>query len=86
MAEAAIGFADHAREIGLGNALADEGTDHVDRDFGVRLAGETRDRVAVERAARIPGTYSPPSRARPASITSTKPSGGGLAPGRDVTH
>jgi hypothetical protein len=49
MTEPAIGFADHAREIAIGNAPADKGTDHVDRDLGVRLAGETRDRLAVER-------------------------------------
>ena len=54
MAEGAVGLARHAREIGLGDAVADEGPDHLDRDFGIGPAGKARDRLAVERAARIP--------------------------------
>ena len=49
MTKPAIGFANHAREIAIGNAPAHKRTDHVGCDFGVRPAGETRDRLAVER-------------------------------------
>ena len=44
MAEGAVGLARHAGEIGLRDAIADEGADHLDRDFGVRLAGKAGDR------------------------------------------
>ncbi len=49
MAEAAVGLARHAREIGFGDAVADKGPDHLDRDLGIRPAGKARDRRAVER-------------------------------------
>jgi hypothetical protein len=48
MPEIAIRFAGHAREIGLGNSISDEGPDHLDRDFRVRLPREAFDRCAVE--------------------------------------
>ena len=49
MTEPAIGLARHACEIRIGNAASDKGADHVDCDFGVRLAGEGCDCLAVER-------------------------------------
>ena len=76
MAERAVGLARHAGEIGLRDAAADKGADHLDRDFRIRLAGKAGDRLGIERRATTPGTYRPPSRARPASITSTKSSAG----------
>ena len=57
MTEPAIGFADHARKIAIGNAPADKGTDHVDRDFGVRLAGETLRSPRGRAPAKDSGTY-----------------------------
>ncbi len=49
MAEGAIGFARHAREIGFGDGAADKRPDHLDRDFGVRPAGKTGDGLGIER-------------------------------------
>jgi hypothetical protein len=49
MAEGAIGLARHAGEIGLGQTAADKGTDHLDRDFGVWLAGKARNGGGIER-------------------------------------
>ncbi len=48
MAEPAIGFAGHARKIGISNAAADKRTDHVDCNLGVRLACKSCDRPVVE--------------------------------------
>ena len=48
MAEAAVGLADHAREVVLGNLAADEGTDDLDGDLGVGPAGKAGDRLRVE--------------------------------------
>jgi hypothetical protein len=48
MAERAIGFARHASEIGFGDALANKGLNHLDGDFGVRLAGKTGDGLGVQ--------------------------------------
>jgi len=45
----AVGLSGHARQIGVSNAATDKGPDHVNGDFGVRLAGEARDRLAIER-------------------------------------
>src|SRR6187401_3291532 len=53
MTESAIGFASHTREIGVSNAATDKGTDHVNRDFGVRLACKACDRLAIERGPGI---------------------------------
>ena len=40
MAEGAIGLARDAREIGVGNAVARERADHLDRDLGIGAAGK----------------------------------------------
>ena len=40
MAEAAIGFARHAGEVGVGDSVAGKRPDHLDRDFGIGPAGE----------------------------------------------
>jgi hypothetical protein len=48
MPEIAVGFAGHAREIRLGDSISDEGPDHLDCDFGVRLPREAFDRGAIE--------------------------------------
>ena len=49
MAERAVGLARHAGEIGFRDGGADERADHLDRDLGVRPAGEAGDRRGVER-------------------------------------
>ena len=56
MAEGAVGLARHAGEIGLGNGVADEGPDHLDRDLGVRLAGKAGDRLAASSVGHVSGT------------------------------
>jgi hypothetical protein len=43
MAESVIGLARHAREIGLGDGVSDEGPDHFHRHFGIRPAGKGGD-------------------------------------------
>ena len=48
MAEAAVGLARHAGEVVLGNGVADEGPDHLDRHLGIGPAGEFRDVAAIE--------------------------------------
>ena len=45
MAEGAVGLARHARQLGVGNAVADKKPDHLDRHFGVGPSGEARHRV-----------------------------------------
>src|SRR6266702_4652912 len=49
MPKVAIGFTCHTGEIGLGNSIADKWAKHLDRNLGVRLAGEASDRRTVER-------------------------------------
>ena len=49
MAEIAVGFARHAGEVVIGNGIADEGADDLDRDLGIGPAGEARDRPASSR-------------------------------------
>ena len=46
MAEGAVGLLRHAREVGLGDRVADEGADHLDRDLGVGAAGKAGDGLA----------------------------------------
>ena len=53
MAEGAVGLLRHAREIGLGDGIADERADHFDRDFGVRAAGKAGDGRGRERRPRL---------------------------------
>jgi hypothetical protein len=53
MAESAVGLARHAGEIGVRDAGADEGPDHLNRDLGVRPAGEAGDRFGIERRPRL---------------------------------
>ena len=49
MAEGAVGLLRHAREIGLRDAVADEGPDHLDRDLGIGPAGKAGDRHGTKR-------------------------------------
>ena len=48
MAEAAIGFARHAGEVGIADGAGGERTHHLDGDLGVGPSGKARDRVAIE--------------------------------------
>ena len=48
MAEAAVGLARHAGEVVLGNRVADERPDHLDRHLGIGPPGERRDGFGVE--------------------------------------
>ena len=48
MTKIAIGLAGEAREIGGCNRVVGKGLDDVDRNLGIRSAGETRDRRGVE--------------------------------------
>ena len=75
MAEGAVGLARHAREIGFGNARADERPDHLDGDFGVRLAGKAGDGLGIERGPGL-GHVKAAVAGKPASMTSTKSSAG----------
>src|SRR5206468_3366272 len=44
MAKGPVRLAHHAREIARTDRIADETPDHLDGDFGIRLAAEARDR------------------------------------------
>ncbi len=48
MAEVAVGLARHAGEFVLGNVVADERADDLDRDFGIGPAGKAGDRLRAE--------------------------------------
>ncbi len=48
MAKIAIGFARHAGEVLLGNGVAHERPDHLDRHFGIGPAGKILDGAGVE--------------------------------------
>ncbi len=49
MAEGAVGLLRRAGEIGLGDRIADEGPDHLERDLGIRPSGKAGDGLGVER-------------------------------------
>ncbi len=53
MAEGAVGFLRHAGEVGVRDAAADEGLEHLDRHLGVRAAGEARDLIRRQRRPRL---------------------------------
>ena len=53
MAEGAVGLLRHAREIGLRDAVADEGPDHLDRDLGIGPAGKAGDGLGIELGPRL---------------------------------
>ena len=48
MAEAAIGFARHAGQVGIADGTGCKRTHDLDDDLGVGLPGKGRDRVAIE--------------------------------------
>ena len=75
MAEARIGVLDHRAQHGARDLAADIGRDHRFCDFGVRLAGEARDRVASKPRIGLAARYRPPSGARPAISVCVKESG-----------
>jgi hypothetical protein len=47
--EGSVGFARHAGEIGLGQAVPHERPDHLDRHFGIGFAGQASNRAIIER-------------------------------------
>ncbi len=80
MAEGAVGLLRHAGEIGFRDAGADEGLDHLDRDFGIGLAGKTGDRLGAERGPRL-GHIKAAVAGKPGQHDLDKIECGGLAPG-----
>ena len=76
VAEAGIGRLAHGAEVVVGDLAADEGPDHREGDLGVGPARRGRRWRPGDIAGHVSGTYRPPSRARPASKTSEKPSAG----------
>ena len=80
MTEGAVGLARHAGKIGFRNGGADEGLDHLDRDFGVGLAGEAANCCGIERRPGVGHIKSPISR-QPRKHDLDKIERSGLAPG-----
>ena len=56
MAEIAVGLARHAGEIRLGDGVADERADHLDRDFRIGPSGKACDRMARSSRGQAAGT------------------------------
>ena len=85
MAEIAVGLARHAAEIVLGDGIADEGADHLDRHLRIGPAGEARDGVGLEPR---------PSRRHVEAAVAREPcehrldeaKRWGLTPGGNITH
>ena len=55
MAERRVGLIGHAAEISVGNFLADERPDHLDRDFPIGPAKKARDGLG-ESCGQVSGT------------------------------
>ena len=85
MVEPAISLARHAREVGLGDGIADERTDDFHSHFGIGPAGKTSDRICIEaRPGR--GHVKSAVAGKPREHRVDKTERRGLAPGGDVTH
>ena len=85
VAEAAIGLARHAGEVGVGDGVAGEKPDHLDGDFGIRPAGKAEDglrRKLRPRVRHIKAAVAGKAREHHFG----KAERGGFAPGGDVTQ
>ena len=76
MAERAVGLARHAGEVGLGDRIADKRADHLDGDLGIGPAGESGDRPPASSRGQASRHVEAAVAGEPASVTSTKSSGG----------
>jgi hypothetical protein len=83
--EGVVGLARHAGETVLGNGVADEWPDHLDRHLGIRAAGETGDGALAQPR---PGFrhIEPAVAGETGEHDLDKAKRRGLAPGGNVAH
>ena len=85
MAEGAVGLAHHTGEVGVADAVGDEAPHHLDRDFGVRPAGEAGDGLRLDVRPAL-GHIEAAVSGKAGEHHLGKAERRGLAPGRDVLH
>ena len=79
MTEGSVGLARHAGEIGLRQAVADEGPQHLDGDLGIRAPGKARDLLVHDRGPCL-GHVKPAVASEPGQHRLDEIEGRGLAP------
>ena len=85
MAEIAVGLARHAGEVVVGDGVADERTDDLDRDLRIGPAGKARDRVGVEPRPGLRHVEAAVA-GKPGEHHLDETERRGLAPGGDIAH
>ena len=85
MAEGVIGFARHARELGILDGARGERRDHLAGDLGIGAAGKSRDLRGVERGPRLRHVQAAVA-GEPGEGHVDEAERRSLAAGRDVLH